>query len=156
MRLVTRLKERGHIVAVTDDGVNDGPALNLADVGLAMGKSGTAVAKEASDIVLLDDSFGSVVTAVKWGRTLYENIQRFILFQLTINVCALGLAVLGPFLGYELPLKVRQMLWMNLIMDTFAALALATEPPHPGVLDRRHAIRRGSSSRGRWRGSPSA
>ncbi len=136
LRLVTLLKERGHIVAVTGDGVNDGPALNYADVGLAMGKSGTAVAKEASDIVLLDDSFSSIVTAVKWGRTLYENIQRFILFQLTINVCALGLAVLGPFLGYELPLTVLQMLWVNLIMDTFAALALATEPPHPGVLDR--------------------
>lgn len=136
LRLVTLLKERGHIVAVTGDGVNDGPALNHADVGLAMGKSGTAVAKEASDIVLLDDSFGSIVTAVKWGRTLYENIQRFILFQLTINVCALGLAVLGPFLGYELPLTVLQMLWVNLIMDTFAALALATEPPHPGALDR--------------------
>ena len=136
LRLVRLLKERGHIVAVTGDGVNDGPALNYADVGLAMGKSGTAVAKEASDIVLLDDSFGSIVTAVKWGRTLYENIQRFILFQLTINVCALGLAVLGPFIGYELPLTVLQMLWVNLIMDTFAALALATEPPHPGVLDR--------------------
>ncbi len=136
LRLVTLLKARGHIVAVTGDGVNDGPALNYADVGLAMGKSGTSVAKEASDIVLLDDSFGSIVTAVKWGRTLYENIQRFILFQLTINVCALGLAVLGPFLGYELPLTVLQMLWVNLIMDTFAALALATEPPHPGVLDR--------------------
>ena len=136
LRLVRLLKERGHIVAVTGDGVNDGPALNYADVGLAMGKSGTAVAKEASDIVLLDDSFGSIVTAVKWGRTLYENIQRFILFQLTINVCALGLAVVGPFLGYELPLTVLQMLWVNLIMDTFAALALATEPPHPGALDR--------------------
>ncbi len=136
LRLVSLLKGRGHVVAVTGDGVNDGPALNYADVGLAMGKSGTAVAKEASDIVLLDDSFGSIVTAVKWGRTLYENIQRFILFQLTINVCALGLAVLGPFLGYELPLTVLQMLWVNLIMDTFAALALATEPPHPGALDR--------------------
>ena len=136
LRLVSLLKQRGHVVAVTGDGVNDGPALNYADVGLAMGKSGTAVAKEASDIVLLDDSFGSIVTAVKWGRTLYENIQRFILFQLTINVCALGLAVLGPFIGYELPLTVLQMLWVNLIMDTFAALALATEPPHPGVLGR--------------------
>jgi Ca2+-transporting ATPase len=136
LRLVTLLKARGEVVAVTGDGVNDGPALNHADVALAMGKSGTAVAREASDIVLLDDSFASVVTAVKWGRGLYENIQRFVLFQLTINVCALGLAVLGPFVGCELPLTVMQMLWVNLIMDTFAALALATEPPHPGVLRR--------------------
>jgi Ca2+-transporting ATPase len=136
LRLVRLLMARGQVVAVTGDGVNDGPALNFADVGLAMGKAGTAVAKEASDIVILDDSLASVVTAVKWGRGLYENIQRFLLFQLTINAAALGLAVLGPFLGYELPLTVLQMLWVNLIMDTFAALALATEPPHPGVLRR--------------------
>lgn len=136
LRLVQLLKEKGEVVAVTGDGVNDGPALNHADVGLAMGKTGTAVAKEASDIVLLDDSFRSVTTAVLWGRALYENIQRFILFQLTINVVALGIAVLGPFIGFALPLTVMQMLWVNLIMDTFAALALATEPPHPGVLNR--------------------
>ena len=101
-----------------------------------MGKTGTAVAKEASDIVLLDDSFASIVAAVRWGRALYENIQRFVLFQLTINVAALGVALLGPFLGLDLPLTVMQMLWVNLIMDTFAALALATEPPHDGVLRR--------------------
>ncbi len=136
LRLVSLLKGRGHVVAVTGDGVNDGPALNYADVGLAMGKSGTAVAKEASDIILLDDSFTSITTAIRWGRALYENIQRFILFQLTINVAALGLAVLGPFIGFELPLTVMQMLWVNLIMDTFAALALATEPPNPAVLSR--------------------
>ena len=136
LRLVSLLKQNGHVVAVTGDGVNDGPALNHADVGLAMGRSGTSVAKEASDIILLDDSFTSIVTAIRWGRALYENIQRFILFQLTINVAALGLAVLGPFVGYELPLTVMQMLWVNLIMDTFAALALATEPPHEGVLQR--------------------
>ncbi len=136
LRLVSLLKARGHVVAVTGDGVNDGPALNYADVGLAMGKSGTAVAKEASDIILLDDSFTSITTAIRWGRALYENIQRFILFQLTINVAALGLAVLGPFIGFELPLTVMQMLWVNLIMDTFAALALATEPPNPAVLSR--------------------
>jgi Ca2+-transporting ATPase len=135
LRLVRLLKERGEVVAVTGDGVNDGPALNHADVGLAMGKTGTAVAREASDIILLDDSFPSILNAVRWGRALYENIQRFILFQLTINVVALALAVLGPFLGYELPLTVMQMLWVNLIMDTFAALALATEPPHDGVLN---------------------
>jgi Ca2+-transporting ATPase len=134
LRLVRLLKQRGEVVAVTGDGVNDGPALNFADVGLSMGKSGTAVAREASDIILLDDSFSSVVNAVKWGRSLYENIQRFILFQLTINVVALGLAVTGPFLGFELPLTVLQMLWINLIMDTFAALALATEPPYESVL----------------------
>ncbi|MBX9584195.1 MAG: cation-translocating P-type ATPase, partial [Gemmataceae bacterium] len=136
LRLVRLLKERGEVVAVTGDGVNDGPALNYADVGLAMGKTGTSVAKEASDIVLLDDSFGSITTAMRWGRGLYENIQRFILFQLTINVAALGLALLGPFIGFELPLTVMQMLWVNLIMDTFAALALATEPPAEGVLGR--------------------
>jgi P-type Ca2+ transporter type 2C len=136
LRLVRLLKERGDVVAVTGDGVNDGPALNHANVGLAMGKTGTAVAREASDIILLDDSFPSIITAVKWGRALYENIQRFILFQLTINVVALGLAVLGPFIGWELPLTVMQMLWVNLIMDTFAALALATEPPHESVLTR--------------------
>jgi Ca2+-transporting ATPase len=136
LRLVRLLKARGEVVAVTGDGVNDGPALNYADVGLAMGLTGTSVAREASDIVLLDDSFPSIVNAMRWGRTLYENIQRFIVFQLTINVVALGLAVSGPFLGFELPLTVMQMLWVNLIMDTFAALALATEPPHQGVLHR--------------------
>jgi Ca2+-transporting ATPase len=98
--------------------------------------SGTAIAKEASDIILLDDSFRSIVNAVVWGRSLYENIQRFILFQLTINVGALGIALLGPFIGVALPLTVTQMLWVNLIMDTFAALALATEPPHWSVMER--------------------
>jgi Ca2+-transporting ATPase len=105
-------------------------------VGLSMGRTGTAIAKEASDIVLLDDSFRSIVNAVSWGRSLYLNIQRFILFQLTINVAALGIALLGPFLGTQMPLTVVQMLWVNLIMDTFAALALATEPPDPGVMRR--------------------
>lgn len=136
MRLVKLLQEQNHVVAVTGDGVNDGPALNYANVGLAMGKTGTAVAKEASDIILLDDSFRSIVNAVMWGRSLYENIQRFILFQLTINVVALGIALLGPFIGVELPLTVTQMLWVNLIMDTFAALALATEPPQWNVMKR--------------------
>ena len=136
LRLVRLLKEQKHVVAVTGDGTNDAPALNYADVGLAMGKTGTAVAKEASDIILLDDSFKSIVNAVMWGRSLYENIQRFIVFQLTINVAALGVALLGPFIGIDLPLTVMQMLWVNLIMDTFAALALATEPPNPMVLKR--------------------
>ena len=136
LRLVRLLKEQGEVVAVTGDGVNDGPALNSADVGLAMGKTGTAVAKEASDIILLDDSFTSIINAIRWGRALYENIQRFLFFQLTINVAALGIALLGPFIGFELPLTVMQMLWVNLIMDTFAAVALATEPPNDVVLQR--------------------
>lgn len=101
-----------------------------------MGKTGTSVAKEAADIILLDDSFGSIVNAVMWGRSLYRNIQRFILFQLTVNVVALTIAMVGPFIGIDLPLTVIQMLWVNLIMDTFAALALATEPPDPKVMNR--------------------
>ena len=137
MRMVKLLQDRDEVVAVTGDGTNDAPALNYAHVGLAMGRTGTAVAKEASDIILLDDSFRSIVNAVMWGRSLYENIQRFILFQLTINVAALGIALIGPFLGVEIPLTVIQMLWINLIMDTFAALALATEPPHGDVMDRK-------------------
>lgn len=136
LRLVRLLQAQGHVVAVTGDGINDAPALNYADVGVAMGMTGTSVAKEASDMILLDDSFRSIVNAVMWGRSLYENIQRFILFQLTINVAALGLALLGPFLGVDLPFTVTQMLWVNLIMDTFAALALASEPPRPEVMDR--------------------
>ena len=134
LRLVKLLQEDGEVVGVTGDGTNDAAALKQGQVGLSMG-SGTAIAKEASDIILLNDSFGSIVNAVMWGRSLYENIQRFILFQLTINVVALGIAFLGPFIGVSLPLTVTQMLWVNLIMDTFAALALATEPPHWHVMD---------------------
>ena len=132
-RLVQLLQQGGAIVAVTGDGTNDAPALNHAHVGLSMG-SGTSVAKEASDITLLDDSFKSIATAVMWGRSLYQNIQRFLLFQLTINVVALIIVFLGSLLGHELPLTVTQMLWVNLIMDTFAAGALASLPPNKDVM----------------------
>jgi len=133
-RLVQLLQRNGSVVAVTGDGTNDAPALNFAHVGLSMG-SGTSVAKEASDITLLDDSFSSITTAVMWGRSLYQNIQRFILFQLTINVAALIIVFLGSIFGHELPLTVTQMLWVNLIMDTFAAGALASLPPNLRVMD---------------------
>ncbi|MDE7375114.1 MAG: cation-translocating P-type ATPase, partial [Odoribacter sp.] len=132
-RLVQLLKQSGAVVAVTGDGTNDAPALNYADVGLSMG-SGTSVAKEASDITLLDDSFNSIATAVMWGRSLYHNIQRFILFQLTINLSALLIVLVGSLLGHELPLTVPQMLWVNMIIDTFAAAALASLPPDPRVM----------------------
>jgi Ca2+-transporting ATPase len=132
-RLVQLLQKSGSIVAVTGDGTNDAPALNFAHVGLSMG-SGTSVAKEASDITLLDDSFKSIATAVMWGRSLYQNIQRFILFQLTINVTAMVIVLLGSIFGHELPLTVTQMLWVNLIMDTFAAAALASLPPNTNVM----------------------
>ncbi|NDW19749.1 calcium-translocating P-type ATPase, PMCA-type [Dysgonomonas sp. 216] len=132
-RLVELLQQNGAIVAVTGDGTNDAPALNHADVGLSMG-TGTSVAKEASDITLLDDSFKSIATAVMWGRSLYKNIQRFLLFQLTINVTALIIVFLGSIFGHDLPLTVTQMLWVNLIMDTFAAGALASLPPDEDVM----------------------
>lgn len=132
-RLVQLLQQKGAVVAVTGDGTNDAPALNHAQVGLSMG-TGTSVAKEASDITLLDDSFNSIGTAVMWGRSLYKNIQRFIVFQLTINFVALFIVLLGSLVGTELPLTVTQMLWVNLIMDTFAALALASIPPGEGVM----------------------
>ena len=132
-RLVQLLQKRGAVVAVTGDGTNDAPALNHAQVGLSMG-TGTSVAKEASDITLLDDSFNSIATAVMWGRSLYKNIQRFIVFQLTINLVALSSVLLGAIFGTELPLTVTQMLWVNLIMDTFAAMALASIPPSMDVM----------------------
>ncbi len=132
-RLVQLLQQKGAVVAVTGDGTNDAPALNHAQVGLSMG-TGTSVAKEASDITLLDDSFNSIGTAVMWGRSLYKNIQRFIVFQLTINFVALFIVLLGSLVGTDLPLTVTQMLWVNLIMDTFAALALASIPPSASVM----------------------
>ncbi|EJX10370.1 plasma membrane calcium-transporting ATPase 3-like isoform 2 [gut metagenome] len=132
-RLVHLLQQKGAVVAVTGDGTNDAPALNHAQVGLSMG-TGTSVAKEASDITLLDDSFNSIGTAVMWGRSLYKNIQRFIVFQLTINFVALFIVLVGSLIGTDLPLTVTQMLWVNLIMDTFAALALASIPPSESVM----------------------
>ncbi len=136
-RMVKLLQEQQHVVAMTGDGTNDAPSLKKADVGLAMGVAGTEVAKEASKIVLLDDSFGTIVKAVSWGRSLYENIQRFVQFQLTINVSALTIAFLGPFLGLKPPFTVLQLLWINVIMDTFAAIALCSEPPRPGLMSTR-------------------
>ena len=133
-RMVKILQEQSEVVAVTGDGTNDAPALKKADVGLAMGIAGTEVAKEASKIVLLDDAFSTIVKAVHWGRSLYENIQRFIQFQLTINVSALTIAFLGPFLGVQPPFTVLQLLWINVIMDTFAAIALCSEPPRSGLM----------------------
>jgi len=133
-RLVQLLQSKNQVVAVTGDGTNDAPALNVAQVGLSMG-DGTSVAKEASDITILDNSFGSISRAVMWGRSLYQNIQRFILFQLTINVAACLIVLIGAFLGTESPLTVTQMLWVNLIMDTFAALALASLPPNEKVMN---------------------
>ncbi len=133
-KMVELLQGRGQVVAVTGDGTNDAPALKKADVGLAMGVTGTEVAKEASKIVLLDDSFSTIVKAVQWGRSLYENIQRFIQFQLTINVSALTIAFLGPFFGVRPPFTVLQLLWINVIMDTFASIALCSEPPREGVM----------------------
>ena len=132
-RLVRLLQERGEVVAVTGDGTNDAPALNKAQIGLSMG-DGTSVAKEASDITILDNSFKSIARAVMWGRSLYLNIQRFILFQMTINVAACLIVLLGAVMGTDSPLTVTQMLWINLIMDTFAAMALASLPPDQSVL----------------------
>ena len=132
-RLVNLLQKRGEVVAVTGDGTNDAPALNHAHVGLSLG-SGTSVAKNASDMTLIDDSFGSIVRAVEWGRSLYKNIQRFIFFQLVVNVTALLLVLGGSLAGTALPLTITQILWVNLIMDTFAAMALASLPPSHEVM----------------------
>lgn len=132
-RLVEALQKRGEVVAVTGDGTNDAPALRAAQVGLSMG-DGTSVAKEASDITIVDNSFASIGRAVMWGRSLYRNIQRFILFQMTVNVVASLIVLFGAFMGTQSPLTVTQMLWVNLIMDTFAAIALSSLPPAPGVM----------------------
>lgn len=135
-RLVEALQKKNQVVAVTGDGTNDAPALHTAHVGLSMG-DGTSVAKEASDITIIDNSFSSIGKAVMWGRSLYQNIQRFLLFQLTVNVTACFLVLCGAFMGTESPLTVTQMLWINLIMDTFAAMALASLPPSESVMQDR-------------------
>lgn len=140
-RLVEALQAHNHVVAVTGDGTNDAPALKAANVGLSMG-DGTSVAKEASDITIVDNSFGSIARAVMWGRSLYLNIQRFILFQLTVNVAACLTVLFGAFTGTESPLTVTQMLWVNLILDTFAAMALASLPPSQQVMKARPRDRR--------------
>lgn len=133
-RLVEALQRKNQVVSVTGDGTNDAPALNAAHVGLSMG-DGTSVAKEASDITIIDNSFSSIGRAVMWGRSLYQNIQRFLLFQLTVNVAACFIVLIGAFMGTESPLTVTQMLWVNLIMDTFGAMALASLPPSPEVMN---------------------
>ena len=150
-RLVEALQQLGEVVAVTGDGTNDAPALKTAHVGLSMG-DGTAVAKEASDITILDNSFSSIGRAVMWGRSLHRNIQRFILFQTTVNVAASLIVLFGAFMSTESPLTVTQMLWVNLIMDTFAAMALASLPPSSQVMKERPRDRRAFIiSRGAWR-----
>ncbi|RLN09743.1 calcium-transporting ATPase 8, plasma membrane-type-like [Panicum miliaceum] len=140
--LVKALKRRGHVVAVTGDGTNDAPALHEADIGLAMGIQGTEVAKESSDIIILDDNFSSVVKVVRWGRSVYANIQKFIQFQLTVNVAALVINVVAAVSSGNVPLNAVQLLWVNLIMDTLGALALATEPPTDQLMRRSPVGRR--------------
>lgn len=135
--IVQALQKEGEVVAVTGDGTNDAPALRNADVGLAMGISGTEVAREASDIILLDDSFPTIKNAVWWGRALFENIQRFLIFQLTINISAAILSFLPPLLGHPPPFTIVQLLWINIIMDSLAALALCSESPHPALMHRK-------------------
>ncbi|KAF8033666.1 hypothetical protein BT93_C0061 [Corymbia citriodora subsp. variegata] len=140
--LVQALRKRGHVVAVTGDGTNDAPALHEADIGLAMGIQGTEVAKESSDIIILDDNFASVVKVVRWGRSVYANIQKFIQFQLTVNVAALIINVVAAVSSGDVPLNAVQLLWVNLIMDTLGALALATEPPTDHLMHRHPVGRR--------------
>ncbi|KAF9677649.1 hypothetical protein SADUNF_Sadunf08G0129500 [Salix dunnii] len=134
--MVKCLKQKGHVVAVTGDGTNDAPALKEADIGLSMGIQGTEVAKESSDIVILDDNFASVATVLRWGRCVYNNIQKFIQFQLTVNVAALVINFVAAVSAGEVPLTAVQLLWVNLIMDTLGALALATEQPTQELMEK--------------------
>ncbi|KAB1227470.1 putative calcium-transporting ATPase 13, plasma membrane-type [Morella rubra] len=134
--MVQYLKQKGHVVAVTGDGTNDAPALKEADIGLAMGIQGTEVAKESSDIVILDDNFTSVVTVLRWGRCVYNNIQKFLQFQLTVNVAALVINLVAAISSGKVPLTAVQLLWVNLIMDTLGALALATEKPTNELMEK--------------------
>uniref|UniRef100_A0A452XU25 Calcium-transporting ATPase n=3 Tax=Aegilops tauschii TaxID=37682 RepID=A0A452XU25_AEGTS len=136
LALVQRLKQKGHVVAVTGDGTNDAPALKKANVALSMGVQGSEVAKESSDIIILNDSFDTVVTATRWGRCVYNNIQKFIQFQLTVNVSALVINFVSAITTGKMPLTTVQLLWVNLIMDTMGALALATDTPTKALMDR--------------------
>ncbi|MGL6226373.1 MAG: HAD-IC family P-type ATPase [Thermoguttaceae bacterium] len=144
LRLIKALHGKNAVVGMTGDGTNDAPALRYADVGISMGQSGTEVAKEASDIVLVDDNFKSIVTGILWGRTLYQNIQRFLQFQLSVNVVALTCALIGPLVGVPLPLTVVQLLWINIIMDTFAAIAYSTDPPRSRTMQHKPIPRHAS------------